>query len=376
MTTESSLHQLVATGVRDLKPYQPGKPVEELERELGVSEIIKLASNENPRGASPRVESMLKECASDLARYPDGSGFRLKKELSAQLNVLPSQITLGNGSNDVLDIITRCFVESGQGVVISEHAFAVYGLAAKSVDADLSIVPAIDFGHDLEAMREAINSNTKLVFVANPNNPTGTYVGENKIEAFLSDLPDHVITVLDEAYFEYVRPFGVNDYPDGVALLARFPNLIVTRTFSKAYGLAALRVGYAIATPEITEILNRVRPPFNVNSMGLAAAEAALSDSDFISQCVTENADQLVQLNQAFVDLDLTTIPSVANFICVQVGSNASKIYELMLAQGVIVRPIGNYGLPEHLRITVGLPSENQKVIATLRKIISDLAGA
>ena len=376
MTTESIIHQLVATGVRDLQPYQPGKPVEELERELGVSEIIKLASNENPRGASPRVESMLKECASDLARYPDGSGFRLKKELSAQLNVLPSQITLGNGSNDVLDIITRCFVESGQGVVISEHAFAVYGLAAKSVDADLSFVPAIDFGHDLEAMREAINSNTRLVFVANPNNPTGTYVGENQIEAFLSDLPDHVITVLDEAYFEYVRPLGVNDYPDGAALLTRYPNLIVTRTFSKAYGLAALRIGYAIATPEITEILNRVRPPFNVNAMGLAAAEAALSDLDFIAQCVTENAEQLLQMNQAFVDLGLSTIPSVANFICVRVGAHASKIYELMLAQGVIVRPIGNYGLPEHLRITVGLPSENQRAILSLRKAISHLADA
>jgi histidinol-phosphate aminotransferase len=237
-------------------------------------------------------------------------------------------------------------------------------------------VPAIDFGHDLEAMREAINSNTKLVFVANPNNPTGTYVGENQIEAFLSDLPDHVITVLDEAYFEYVRPLGVNDYPDGVSLLTRYPNLIVTRTFSKAYGLAALRVGYAIATPEITEILNRVRPPFNVNAMGLAAAEAALSDSDFISQCVTENAEQLLQMNQAFVDLGLSTIPSVANFICVQVGAHASKIYELMLAQGVIVRPIGNYGLPEHLRITVGLPSENQKAISSLSKTISHLADA
>ena len=376
MTAESSLHQLVANGVRDLRPYQPGKPVEELERELGISEIIKLASNENPRGASPRVENTLRDCANDLARYPDGSGFRLKTQLSAQLNVLPSQLTLGNGSNDVLDIITRCFVESRQGVVISEHAFAVYGLAAKSVDANLAIVPAIQFGHDLEAMREAINLDTRIVFIANPNNPTGTYVSQGKVEAFLSDLPDHVITVLDEAYFEYVRPFGVNDYPDGVALLTRFPNLIVTRTFSKAYGLAALRVGYAIATPEITEILNRVRPPFNVNSMGLAAAETALSDSDFISQCVTENAEQLFQLNQALVDLGLTTIPSVANFICVQVGSSASKIYELMLTEGVIVRPVGNYGLPEHLRITVGLPSENQKVIATLRKIISHLAEA
>ena len=276
MITESNLYQLVANGVRDLRPYQPGKPADELEREFGISEIIKLASNENPKGASPRVENTLRDCASDLARYPDGSGFRLKEQLSAQLNVLPSQLTLGNGSNDVLDIITRCFVESGQGVVISEHAFAVYGLAATSVNANLAIVPAIRFGHDLEAMREAINSNTKLVFIANPNNPTGTYVSQDEVETFLSDLPDHVITVLDEAYFEYVRPFGVTDYPDGVALLARFPNLIVTRTFSKAYGLAALRVGYAIATPEITEILNRVRPPFNVNSMGLAAAEAAL----------------------------------------------------------------------------------------------------
>ena len=367
------LESITAAGVRHLQPYQPGKPAEELERELGLSSIIKLASNENPWGASATAAAAVSNVLSGLERYPDGSGHRLKNALSRQLGVSPGQITLGNGSNDVLELLVRCFVEPGEGVVVSDHAFAVYTLAAKSVNATISTVPACNYGHDLEAMAQAVDEATKLIFVANPNNPTGTYVGYEELLRFLERLPENGITVLDEAYFEYVDD---RDYPNGVELLERFPGLVVTRTFSKVYGLAGLRVGYAIASEAITETLNRIRQPFNVNSLALAAAEAALSDEQFVRVSREENIKGMSQLCRGFETLGLNWIRSSGNFICVKVGSKANQIYKSMLGQGVIVRPVANYGLPEHLRVTIGLPQENDRVLETLATALRQVGKA
>jgi histidinol-phosphate aminotransferase len=367
----SAIEKLIASGVRGLQPYQPGKPAETLERELGITNIVKLASNENPHGTSPLVATAITDVLAGLARYPDGSGHSLKQALSERLGVSMEQITLGNGSNDVLDLVVRAFVDPGQHVVVAEYAFAVYALATQSVNGQLIVVPAQDFGHDLEAMATAVTDFTRVVFIANPNNPTGTYRDSDSVERFLETLPPNVIVVIDEAYFEYVKEA---DYPDGIKLLSRFPNLIVVRTFSKAYGLAGLRVGYAIASDQITEVLNRVRHPFNVNALALAAAEAALNDQDFVVASVTGNLKGLKQLASGFAGLGLEWIPSVANCICVRVGPNATQIFESMLRQGVIVRPVANYGLAEYLRISVGLEHENDRALRALRTALTDSA--
>jgi len=364
----SQIDGLIAHGVRNLQPYQPGKPVESLERELGLTDIIKLASNENPRGVSPLVVDAVNETLLSAARYPDGSGTSLKQSLAERLRVSTEEVTLGNGSNDVLDLIVRAFVNPGEEVVVSEHAFAVYVLASMSVNAQLRVVPASGFGHDLVAMSDAVTSKTKLVFVANPNNPTGTYSSREAVEKFLDVLPPTVLAVLDEAYFEYVTN---GDYPDGVTLLSRHPNLIVVRTFSKAYGLAGLRVGYGIASKEIAEVLNRVRHPFNVNVLALAAAEAALGDETFLAESIQQNLEGMKQLASGLDKIGLDWIPSVANFICARVGRNAGQIYQAMLERGVIVRPVANYGLPEHLRISIGLESENARALKVLTEALT-----
>jgi len=364
----SQIDGLIAHGVRNLKPYQPGKPVESLERELGLADVIKLASNENPRGVSPNVVNAVNEALSGAARYPDGSGTSLKCKLAERLGVSTEELTLGNGSNDVLDLVVRAFVNPGEEVVVSEHAFAVYVLASMSVNAQLHVVPASGFGHDLAAMSDAVTSKTKLVFVANPNNPTGTYSTRDTVEKFLAALPPAVLAVLDEAYFEYVTN---GDYPDGVTLLSRYPNLIVVRTFSKAYGLAGLRVGYGVTSKQIAEVLNRVRHPFNVNALALAAAEAALGDETFLAESIQQNLEGLKQLASGLEKIGLDWIPSVANFICARVGRNAGQIYQAMLERGVIVRPVANYGLPEHLRISIGLESENVRALKVLSEALT-----
>jgi len=364
----SQIDGLIAHGVRNLQPYQPGKPVESLERELGLTDIIKLASNENPRGVSPLVVDAVNETLLSAARYPDGSGTSLKQSLAERLRVSSEAVTLGNGSNDVLDLIVRAVVNPGEEVVVSEHAFAVYVLASMSVNAQLRVVPASGFGHDLAAMSDAVTSKTKLVFVANPNNPTGTYSSREAVEKFLNVLPPTVLAVLDEAYFEYVTNA---DYPDGLTLLSRHPNLIVVRTFSKAYGLAGLRVGYGIASKEIAEVSNRVRHPFNVNALALAAAEAALGDETFLAESIQQNLEGLKQLGSGLDKIGLDWIPSVANFICARVGRNAGQIYQMMLERGVIVRPVSNYGLPEHLRISIGLESENARALKVLTEALT-----
>jgi histidinol-phosphate aminotransferase len=359
---------LAVPGVRGLAPYQPGKPIEELEREYGVKNAIKLASNENPLGPSPRALEAARAALADVARYPDGNGFVLKRALAAEYGLGLERITLGNGSNDILEFAARAFVGAGDEVVFSAHAFAVYPIVTQAVGGHAVVTKAKNWGHDLTAMSAAVNARTRLVFIANPNNPTGTWLGAEELEGFLASLPAHVIVVLDEAYFEYVRQPG---YPDGTRWLDRFPNLIVARTFSKAYGLAGLRVGYGLSSPQIADVLNRVRQPFNVNSVALAAAAAALADHEHVERSVQLNGEGMRRLTDGFSGLGLGYIPSVGNFVCVDLGRPAAPVYEALLREGVIVRPVASYGMPNHLRVTVGLPDENERFLKALEKAVS-----
>ncbi|MCB1693471.1 MAG: histidinol-phosphate transaminase [Pseudomonadales bacterium] len=358
---------LASAGIRELQPYQPGKPVEELERELGISGAIKLASNENPLGPSPKVADAVAGAIPELSRYPDGSAFHLKRKLSDFLGVPTNTLTIGNGSNDVLELLARVFLNPSNEAIVSEHSFVVYPLAAKALGAGLKVVPARNYGQDLEATLNTISARTRMVFIANPNNPTGTYVNEASLTDFLDQLRDDVIVVLDEAYFEYVQ---AEDYPNGIALHERYPNVVVTRTFSKAYGLAALRLGYSVSHPDIADMMNRVRQPFNVNSISLAAALVALDDQDHVKRAVAMNSEGLRFLAKACDDLGLAYIPSVGNFLTIDFGRDAGPIYEALLREGVIVRPIGVYGLPNHLRVTVGTPDENRRFVESARRVL------
>ena len=359
-------------GVRSLRPYQPGKPIDELARELGLEEssIIKLASNENPLGPSPKALDAIRAELADLTRYPDGAGFELKKALCEKLGINADQITLGNGSSDILDFVVRVFVNDGDEIVVSQHAFAIYGLVAKMVGADCTVVPAKNYGHDLDAMAAAISDRTRIVFVTNPNNPTGTWNTRDELVSFLNKVPERVIVLLDEAYIEYVHEA---DYPDGITLLGEYPNLVVTRTFSKAYGLASLRVGYGVSSPELADLMNRVRPPFNVDSFALAAAKAALQDTDYVARSVAENDAGLAYLAGEFERLGLSYIPSVGNFITFHVpeGMDDMAVYQGLLHKGIIIRPVANYELPGFLRVSVGTMSENKAFIAALEQVIS-----
>jgi len=366
---QTDFESLAVKGVQALSPYQPGKPIDELAREFGLDpgSIVKLASNENPLGPSPKALAAIEVSLAGLCRYPDGNGFDLKQALSDRYGIRQEQITLGNGSNDVLEVIARCFATAADEVVYSQYAFAVYPLVTQAIGAKGVSVPARDYGHDLDAMANAVTDQTKLVFVANPNNPTGTVHGADAIKAFLDRIPGRVLVVLDEAYCEYLQG---DDYVDGLSLLERYPNLIVTRTFSKAWGLAALRVGYSVSSPEIANFLNRVRQPFNVDSIAMAAATAVLTDDDYLQRSCDVNAKGMAQLESAFKEMSLAYIPSAGNFISVEVGEFAAQINQSLLEQGVIVRPIGGYGLPRHLRVSIGLPEENERFIAALAKAI------
>ncbi len=366
-STENPFLSRTAPGVAELHPYVPGKPVSELERELGISDSIKLASNENPLGPSARVQEILLSHLADLARYPDGGGFDLRRKLSARHGLSPEALTLGNGSNDVLDLVARCFLRPGVEAVFSEHAFAVYAISTQAVGATARVAPALNYGHDLEAMAALVGENTRVVFIANPNNPTGTWLRAEPLHRFIAGLPSNVIVVLDEAYFEYVEE---GQYPDGSRWLADFPNLIVTRTFSKAYGLAGLRVGYGLSHPWVAELLNRVRQPFNVNSLAQVAAEAALDDQEHIRHSVALNRKGMVQLTAGCEALGLDYIPSVGNFLTVDVGQPAGQVDQALLREGCITRPIAGYGLPKHLRVSVGLLEENERFLAALERVL------
>lgn len=358
---------LAAPGVQKLSPYQPGKPIEELERELGISDIIKLASNENPLGCSPRVLTAIESGLSELSLYPDGNGFVLKKALSDFYNRPLEEITLGNGSNDILELVGRAFLQPGDEAVFSQHSFAVYPLVAQAVGATGVCVPAQRWGHDLAAMAAAVSDRTRVVFIANPNNPTGTWVEERELDAFLMALPENVLVVLDEAYGEYVEEGYL---PNGLDYLDRYPNVIVARTFSKAYGLAALRVGYAFAHPDITNVMNRVRQPFNVNALALRAAVAALGDQEFVARSRASNATGMKQLIEGIKQLGLSYIPSRGNFLSIDLRREGLPVYQALLRQGVIVRPVANYGMPNFLRVTIGSPVENERFLAALKAVL------
>ena len=359
--------KLVQPGITELAPYQPGKPIEELERELGISDVIKLASNENPRGPSSRVTDGIAAKLKELARYPDGSAWLLKNRLSAKTGMDTSRITVGNGSNDVLELVARVFLGPGLEAIVAEHCFVVYPLATRALGADLTVVPAKAFGQDLEATASAISGRTRVVFIANPNNPTGTWIDRDSLTTFLNRVPPEVLVVLDEAYAEYVREA---DYPQGMELVDRHDNLIVTRTFSKAYGLAGLRIGYSVSHPDIADLMSRVRQPFNVNLLSLAAALIALDDEEYLAESVRLNSEGMAQLEDACHQMGLGYIPSVGNFLTIDFGRDAMPVYEALLHEGVILRPIGVYGLPNHLRVTVGLPDENARFIAALRRVL------
>jgi len=368
-----SFIDLATEGVKGLHPYLPGKPISELEREYGIPGALKLASNENPIGPSPRALEAAREALKEIEIYPDGGGFELRTALSSWHDIDPDRITLGNGSNDVLDLIGRTFLTAGRESVFSEHAFIVYHLTTQACGATGRVAKAHDGSrgqatrHDLDAMRALVNDNTGVVFIANPNNPTGTWLNADELESFIADLPPRVVVVVDEAYVEYVQE---ETFPDTAAWLDRYPNLVICRTFSKAYGLAGLRVGYARSNPEIANLLNRVRHPFNVNSVALVAAAAALSDQEHIQRAVKENSQGMALLTGAFTEMGLAYIPSVGNFVSVDVGAPAGPVYEALLHEGVIVRPVANYGMPNHLRITVGAGDQNDRVIAALRKVL------
>ena len=358
--------------VRAIAPYQPGKPISELAREMGLNEadIVKLASNENPLGISPKARTAIAGALDELALYPDGNGFELKSAIAAKLGIALAGIVLGNGSNDVLELVARAFLAPGTSAVYSQHAFAVYPLVTQATGATGIETPALNYGHDLAAMRAAIRADTRVVFIANPNNPTGTLLAADALHAFLKSVPEQVVVVLDEAYGEFL---DASLQAPSVAWLAEFPNLVLTRTFSKAYGLAGLRVGYALAQPDVAGMLNRVRQPFNVNSLALTAAAAALSDAEFIAESKRVNDTGMAQLTQGVRAMGLEYIPSFGNFVCVKVGSAgnpANNVFQALLKRGVIVRPVSNYGMPEYLRVSIGLPEQNARFLAALGEIL------
>lgn len=359
--------------VRAIAPYQAGKPIAEVAREFGLDEanIVKLASNENPFGVPESSKQAMAAAVADLGRYPDANGFDLKAALAKRYEVPADWITLGNGSNDILEIAAHAFVQKGQAVVFSQYSFAVYALATQGVGARAIVVPAKAYGHDLDAMAAAIDADTRLVFIANPNNPTGTFIPAAQIEAFLAKVPSNVVVVLDEAYNEFLAP---EQQFESAQWAKKYANLLVSRTFSKAYGLAGLRVGFAIAQPALTDLMNRIRQPFNVNSLAQAAAIAALNDKPFLEQGAKNNAAGYAQFVEAFNELGLEYVPSFGNFVLVKVGDDdgaGARVNLALLKQGVIVRPVGNYGLPQWLRISIGLPQENAVFIAALKKALS-----
>jgi histidinol-phosphate aminotransferase len=363
-----NLRELAPENVRAIAPYVPGKPVADVARELGMKEadIVKMASNENPMGTSPKALAAIRGALDGLAYYPDGNGFELKAVLARNLGVSAEHFILGNGSNDVLELVARAFLTTADSAVYSQHAFMVYPLAVQAMGAKHIVVPAKDFGHDLDAMRAAIRPDTKVVFLANPNNPTGTFIAWDTLRAFVERVAPTVLVVLDEAYGEYLAS---ELRSPSIGWIAKHPNVIVSRTLSKAYGLAGLRVGFGVGHPDVIEVMNRVRQPFNVNQLALVAAAAAFEDHDFIEASRRNNREGMAQLEAGFRRLALEFIPSLGNFVAVRVG-DAARIYDSLLQQGVIVRPVAGYGMPEHLRVTIGLPHENERFLAALERAI------
>lgn len=365
----TDFYSLAAPGAAELTPYKPGKPAGELQRELGLTDIVSLASNENPLGPSPLAVAAAREAVANMARYPDPAGFALKKALQEKYGVATECLTLGNGSNELLNLVARTFVQPGDEVVYSQYAFVVFGLATRMVNGRGIEVPARDYGHDLDAMAAAITERTRVVYLANPNNPTGTGFTAAALRTFMARVPASVVVVLDEAYTEYVAPDA--GLPNGIELQSEYPNLVVTRTFSKAYGLAGQRVGFAVANPQITDLLNRVREPFNVNRVALAAAQAALADEEHLARVVALNRQGMRQLRAGVDRLSLSSLPSHCNFITVQLERPAQPVFEALLRTGVIVRPLQPYGMERELRISIGLEQENQRCLQALEQVLT-----
>lgn len=356
--------------IRTITPYAPGKPISELAREMGLKEnsIIKLASNENPLGASPLALEAMTQELNKVMRYPDGSGFNLKTALSKIHKVNSDQVLLGNGSNDVLEIAARIFLRPGASAIYSQHAFAIYPLIVQAAGGNGVSVPAKNFGHDLDAMLDAITPDTRIIFIANPNNPTGTFLAAADLLRFLKRVSLDILVVLDEAYHEYLPEASKFNT---IAWLEHFPNLLITRTFSKAYGMAGIRIGFGLTHNDISDLINRVRQPFNINSIGLAGAVAALRDTEFVRRSCALNQAGMLQIITGLRHLGIEYIPSYGNFLsfCVKRG-DAALVYQNLLKQGIIVRPIGVYEMPRHLRVTIGLESENEKFLQALQNIV------
>jgi len=364
-----NLQHLAPENIRNIAPYQGGKPISELAREFGLREenIVKLASNENPLGISPKAEAAIQNALLEIARYPDGNSFALRDAVVKKFNINPQQIVFGNGSNDILELTARAFLQVGDEVIYSQHAFAVYALVTQAVGATGVVVPAINFSHDLSGFLKAITAKTKLIFVANPNNPTGTLISKTDLLAFLKQVPAHVLVVLDEAYDEYLSE---DHKSEAISWLNTFQNLIISRTFSKAYGLAGLRVGFGLCHQAIADLMNRVRQPFNVNSIAQAAAVESLDDDDFVAKSYALNQAGMLQITQGLTQLGLDFIPSFGNFVSFKVA-NAADVNLQLLKNGVIVRPVANYEMPEYLRVSIGLFRENAKFLTVLGQILN-----
>ena len=349
-----------------IQPYQGGKPIEEVQRELGITDIIKLASNENPLGPSPLAVQAIAESAGQVHLYPDGNAYYLKRELAAHLGVSAERLILGNGSNDVLQLIAEAYVAPDDEVIYAEGAFVVYSLVTKLCSATAVVVPMVNDTHDLSAMAAAITDKTKVIFIANPNNPTGTMVTTDETAAFMEQVPNDVLVVFDEAYYEYVAR---SDYPQTLPYVLEGRNFVITRTFSKIYGLAGLRIGYGIAPPALVETLNRVRQPFNCSLVGQAAARAALKDTAHVKESQKSNATGKAFLYKAFDDMGLRYIETEGNFIMLHVEPSGAEITEALLKQGVIVRPMAGYGYPNAVRVTIGTQEENERFIKALKVV-------
>jgi histidinol-phosphate aminotransferase len=367
---------LCVAGVRDLKAYEPGKPIGELERELGISDIVKLASNENPLGPSPRAIEALKRAAEDVALYPDGNAHALKNALADYHDIDPACIVTASGSDHILELAARAFLDANTSAVMAQYGFSIFSIVARATGTELRIAaahppehPTQPYGHDAETLAAAADETTRILYIANPNNPTGTWLNAQAVESLLARVGPTTLVLLDEAYYDYVAPFE-SAYPDSRALLERFPNLLVTRTFSKAYGLAGARVGYTLANPALADVLNRVRLSFNPNSPGQVAAVAALADRAHVEHTVRYNREGLVALDRGLRDLGLEVIPSVCNFVTANVGCPGREVFQSLLREGLITRPLDPYGLMNHLRISVGLEEDNARLIAALARIL------
>ncbi len=350
-----------------LKPYVPGKPVSETERELGISGCVKLASNENPLGPSPKAVEAVRAAASSLHDYPDGGAFYLKRRLAEFLDVGTDQLIVGNGTNEILEMIFRTVLRPGENTIYSQASFIVYKLCPMAMGAEIREVPTLNMGYDLNAMADAVDENTKLIFIANPNNPTGTYVSASELDGFLEKVPEHVLVVLDEAYFEYV---SAEDYPNGLEYLNKRERIMVTRTFSKCYGLAGLRIGYGVASPSLIDFLNRGRQPFNVNSLAQIGAMAAIDDTEHVERTVALNRAEMDRLVPQLEALGLGVTPSQANFVLADFRRDGADLFQTLLQKGVIVRPMAGYGLPHSARITLGTVEQNDKLLGVLREVL------